>query len=138
MKTYRSIALSVSLFLSLYPLDVSARSNPATRITFAPNSSCGSYTGKIVGQKTFVLNIAPYDEQLLYVYSTRGGQLSQVTVRNSRGVIQGHESSHYGIQESQTVYPIARKGDYSISLSSKVSPDTIVFCVIDNPHGEKP
>jgi heat shock protein HslJ len=110
----------------------------STRIRFAPGRECGYYRGEIVGKKTFVLTIVPYDEQLLYVYSTKGAQLSNLSVRGTQGIIPGQNAANYGITETATVYPINQKGDYSISLSSETSSNSIAFCVIDNPHGEKP
>lgn len=135
----QSLYFSLMMFIiSLYPLVANAQTSSTIRIKFAKGNQCGYYTGKIVGKKTFILTIVPYDEQLLYVYSTKGKKLSNLTVQGSIGLIRGYNAKNFGITETATAYPINQKGDYSISLSSQTSSNTIAFCVIDNPNGEKP
>jgi hypothetical protein len=129
---------SLILIIPLATLMADAQISSSTRIRFAPGSECGYYAGEIVGKKTFVLTIMPYDEQLLYVYSTTGGKLSNLTVRGTQGIIHGQDATNFGITETATAYPINQQGDYYISLSSQTLSNSIAFCVIDNPHGEKP
>lgn len=92
----------------------------STKITFAKNSYCGSFTGNIKNGKTFRLWLTPNQE--VNIRNVGGDQISIAYVNGPSGRL---DVDRYGDYSS---FYTDRKGNYYMRLYGTSSHSSVEFC----------
>lgn len=93
----------------------------ATRIQFAKNSYCGSYSGDFSQGKTFVLNLKR--GQRFTSRNIGGGTQYDLSMNGPKGRINGTK-----VSDNQIDYYITASGDYYIYIESSTPSSNVEFC----------
>lgn len=93
----------------------------ATRIQFAKNSYCGSYSGNFSQGRTFVLNLRR--GQRFTSRNIGGGTQYDVSMSGPKGRVNGTK-----VASDQIDYYIPSNGDYYIYITSSTPSSNVEFC----------
>lgn len=92
----------------------------STKITFAKDSYCGSFTGNIRDGKVFRLWLMP--DQNLIIRNVGDDQINVAYVTGPNGRLSGDR------YDNETSYTIERKGNHRMKIYGNSSHSAVEFC----------
>ena len=108
------LATSVLLMTSVQAAE------PSTKVTFAKDSYCGSFSGNIKNGKTFRLYLAA--NQNLVIRNVGNDQISVAYVSGPNGRLDGDR------EQNETAYYTERKGNHYMKVFGNSSYSSVEFC----------
>lgn len=108
------IATSALLMTSVHAAE------PSTKVTFAKDSYCGSFSGNIKNGKTFRLYLAA--NQNLVIRNVGNDQISVDYVSGPNGRLNGDR------EQDETSYYTERKGNHYMKVFGNSSYSSVEFC----------
>lgn len=108
--------------LAVAPLMVTSvqAAESSTKITFAKDSYCGSFTGNIREGKVFRLWLMP--EQNLIIRNVGDDQINVAYVAGPNGRLSGDR------YDNENSYFVQRKGDHRMKVYGNSSHSSVEFC----------